>query len=92
MCSYSSSHTGVSRAMGKHITEKELDVMLMWQSQGMTPKEIRNRLLRKRATARERAPSLVAVRRALRGQTFKRSKMETHVAHTSHQAVTHRDR
>ena len=63
--------------MGKHITEKELDVMLMWQSQGMTPKEIRNRLLRKRATAGERAPSLVAVRRALRGQTFKRSKMET---------------
>ena len=63
--------------MGKHITEQELDVMVLWQSQGISPKDIRNRLLRKRATVGERAPSLVAVRRALRGQTFKRSKVET---------------
>ena len=51
--------------------------MFVWQSQGASPKDSRNRLLRKRATVGERTPSLVAVRRALRGQTFKRSKVET---------------
>ena len=50
---------------------------MVWQSNGATPCEKLRRLTRTHAAARERAPSLLAVRRALRGHTFKRSKVET---------------
>ena len=59
------------------MTEQELDQAMMWQSKGATPCEIHRRLIRARAAVRECAPSLVVVRRALRGHTFKRSKVET---------------
>ena len=72
----STRHPGDSRAMGRHVTEDVMEMMAVWQSGGVTPDEIHNRLLRKSVAVAERVPSFVAARRTPRGQTFKRSAAE----------------
>ena len=70
-------YTAQRAAMGKHMSDTELDQVQEWKSKGAPPLEIWRRLARARSAARDRGPSLMAVRRALRGSTFKRSKVET---------------
>ena len=64
-------------SMGRHISNAELDKLQAWKSRGLTPIEMHRRMASARVAAGERAPSLMAVRRALRGVTFRRSKVET---------------
>ena len=64
-------------AMGKHMSDAELDMLLKWKTQGLTPAEIHRRTTRKRAIAGKIGPSMMAVRRALHGATFKRPNIES---------------
>ena len=63
--------------MGKHMSDAELDKLQAWKAQGLSLTDMRRRLMSMRAAARERGPSLMTIRRALRGSTFRRSKVET---------------
>ena len=65
-------------AMGKHLSERELDQAQTWKSQGAgTTADTHDRLVRARAPTRDRGPSLRAAQRALEGATFRRAKVET---------------
>ena len=63
--------------MGKHFGEAELDAMQKWKGQGVVATEVHRRLQASRRRAHEDGPSLTSVRRALKGGTFKRARVET---------------
>ena len=63
-------------AMGKHLTATELDPMQAWKAQGLRTMEIFRRLQHARASAGEGGPHLATVRRAMRGLTHKRGRVE----------------
>ena len=67
----------IAHTMGKHMSDAELDKLQAWKAQGLSLTDMRRRLMSMRAAARERGPSLMTIRRALRGSTFRRSKVET---------------
>ena len=63
--------------MGKHFSESELDNMHKWAAAGISPIEIHQRMQKARARMRKGCPDLTSVRRALKGNAFKRSRVET---------------
>ena len=63
--------------MGKHLTATEMDRAHALRASGCTPMEVHGRLHAARRRGRKEGPSLSTVRRALKGQTFKRSGKET---------------
>ena len=63
--------------MGKHFTPGELDRMHSLRASGATPLEVHRRLRAERRRSRRTGPSLTAVRRALKGVSFKRGAIET---------------
>ena len=67
--------------MGKHFADAELDQMDAWSSQGQTPVEIHRRLQAAHERAGKDGPDLTSVRRALKGQTFRRSRKESRGRH-----------
>ena len=62
--------------MGKHFSESEMDNMHKWAAAGISPVGIHQRLQKARARVRKGGPDLTTVRRALKGSTFKRSRVE----------------
>ena len=62
--------------MGRHLTEAELDIVHTLKFQGLMLLDIHGRLTRARSVKGEPGPSLRAVRRALKGTTYKRAKVE----------------
>ena len=67
--------------MGKHLTAAEMDRAHSLRASGCTPLEVHCRLRAARRRVRKDGPSLSTVRRALKGQTFKRSGRETRGRH-----------
>ena len=63
--------------MGAHFTDDELDSIQKWKSENATPVEIHARLVKERKRRRQKGPVLTTVRRFLKGDTFKRSGVET---------------
>ena len=63
--------------MGKHFTLAELDRMQSLRASAATPLEVHGRLTAARRRSRRTGPSLTAVRRALKGKSFKRGAIET---------------
>ena len=66
-----------TRMMGKHFSDSELDSMHKWGAAGISPIEIHKRLQKARACVRKGGPHLSTAWRALKGNTFKRSRVET---------------
>ena len=66
-------------AMGKHFSPKELDDMQVWRGKPLllSPVEVHRRISKERQRAMKTAPNLTSVRRALKGVTSKRSRLET---------------
>ena len=64
-------------AMGKHLTADELDRIQQWRVQGLSATEMFRRLQHARTRSGGSGPNLTTVRRALRGRTHKRSRVET---------------
>ena len=62
---------------GKHLSERELDNMQQWKSDGLTPVQIHKRLSTDRRKTHRDGPDLTTVRRSLKGKTHQRSKVET---------------
>ena len=63
--------------MGKHFSAAELDRMHKLHAHGVAVIEIHARLSRTRARLGKDGPHLSSVRRALKGSTFKRGRIET---------------
>ena len=63
--------------MGKHFTTAEVDLMHQLHTQGVGAAEIQRRMAKQRGPRGKGGPDLTSVRRALRGRTFKRAKVET---------------
>ena len=67
--------------MGKHLSADELDNIQKWKSAGVATRVIHDRLLkaRRRKSKRrgETGPDITTVRRAVRGTSFKRARVET---------------
>jgi hypothetical protein len=65
--------------MGKHFSQAELDTMQAWKVAGTKTLVIHARLKRARQKMRpsQPGPDLTSTRRALKGKTFKRSRVET---------------
>ena len=63
--------------MGRHFSDGELDTIQNLKAQRVPPTEIHKRLLRVRRRRGERGPDLTSVRRALKGVTLKRARVET---------------
>ena len=62
--------------MGRHLTAAELDNVHALKSQGLMPLDMHSRLTCARSAKGESGPSLRAVRRALKGASYKRAKVE----------------
>ena len=60
--------------MGKHFTAYELDLMHQLHAQGASAAEIKRQVAAQRRP--RGGPGLTSARRALRGRTFKRAKVE----------------
>ena len=65
------------QTMGKHFSDGELDSMHSLKAKGFTPVEIHRQLQGARRRRRQSGPDLTSVRRALKGATFKRARVET---------------
>ena len=67
--------------MGKHLSADELDNIQKWKAAGVATRVIHDRLLkaRRRKSKRrgETGPDITTVRRAVRGTSFKRARVET---------------
>ena len=63
--------------MGAHFTDAELDTVQKLKSEKATPVDIHARLVKDRKRRRQKGPVLTTVRRFLKGDTFKRSGVET---------------
>ena len=63
--------------MGRHVSKSELDQMSSWRAAGKTPIDIHTKLCAQRRRRNEGEPCLTAIRRALKGITHKRSRVET---------------
>ena len=67
--------------MGKHLPADELDNIQKWKAAGVATRVIHHRLLkaRRRKSKRrgETGPDITTVRRAVRGTSFKRARVET---------------
>ena len=67
--------------MGKHLSADELDNIQKWKAAGVATRMIHDRLLkaRRRKSKRrgETGPDITTVRRAVRGTSFKRARVET---------------
>ena len=63
--------------MGRHFSHSELDQMAAWRAAGKTPIEIHTKMCAQRRRCNEVEPCLTAIRRALKGITHKRSRLET---------------
>ena len=63
--------------MGKHFTAAELDQMHALRANGSTVLEVHARLAAGRRRSRRLGPSVTAVRRAIKGESFKRAARET---------------
>ena len=74
-------HQPRAAAMGKHLSAAEMDRAHSLSSSGSTPVEVHGRLQAARRRVRKDGPSLRTVRRALKGDTFKRSGRETRGRH-----------
>ena len=66
-----------SSIMGRHFSHSELDQMAAWRAAGKTPIEIHTKMCAQRRRCNEVEPCLTAIRRALKGITRKRSRLET---------------
>ena len=63
--------------MGAHFASDELDIIQKLKSEKATPVDILARLVKDRKRRRQKGPVLTTVRRFLKGDTFKRSGVET---------------
>jgi transposase len=67
--------------MGKHLSADELDNIQKWKTAGVTTSVIQGRLLKARQRKSKRrgatGPDITTVRRAVRGTSFKRARVET---------------
>ena len=63
--------------MGRHMGAKDLDTIFQWKAEGSNATQVYARLCAQRRRQHRAEPGLSAVRRALKGKTFKRSKAET---------------
>ena len=64
-------------AMGKHLTPQELDLMHAWQSKGLAVPEIQKKIASMRSRRNLPEPGATTVRRALKGTSHKRGRVET---------------
>ena len=65
------------QAMVRHLSPNELDLIHQWQADGLSIGKIHKKISASRSKARRPAPNLTTVRRALKGKTFKRGRVET---------------
>ena len=63
--------------MGAHFTDDELDIIQKLQSEKATPVDNHARLVKDRKRRHQKGPVLTTARRFLKGDTFKRSCVET---------------
>ena len=63
--------------MGKHLTAHEFDSMQAWKMQDVSTIDMYRRLQRARSTGGGDGPNLATARRAVRGITHKRGRVET---------------
>jgi hypothetical protein len=63
--------------MAPHLTSKELDQMLAKSTAGATPAQIHSWLKLRREKAGTAAPNITNVRKALKGKSYRRGKVET---------------
>ena len=63
--------------MAPHMTDRELDQVTQWASQGLGTADILDRLTTARKRRKEHPPTAKTVRRAMTGVTFRRGKKET---------------
>lgn len=63
--------------MAPHLSDAELDYVFVLKDKGLAPTAIHKKLVDKRSKKGSKAPSLSRIRRALKGKTYKRGKVET---------------
>ena len=63
--------------MGRRFSAKELDDIHAWHARGVSVLKIHERLEQRRARAGDHGPELTTVRKAVKGQTWKRANVET---------------
>ena len=77
MCTSLALIRSAPQAMVRHLSPKELDLVHRWQGDGLSVTKIHENILAARSKLRQSAPNLTTVRRALKGKTFKRGRVET---------------
>ena len=63
--------------MAPHLTDSEINFLFQWKDKGLAPTEIHEKLVHRRAKKQIAAPSLPNLRKVLKGQSYKRGKVET---------------
>ena len=63
--------------MGRHLADSELDQLVAWQAAGVTIPAMHERLAKQRRRTRQEVPDITTVRRAAKGTTHKRGRLET---------------
>ncbi|MBN70118.1 MAG: hypothetical protein CME32_12675 [Gimesia sp.] len=77
LCSLLRSLTLAALAMGKPLTDVEMDSIQKWKADSLTPIGIHTLLVKERKRRRQEGPDLTTVRRFVKGKTHKRSATET---------------